>query len=106
MWEIWDKERRKEEKESQGGRERERVRRGERETERERWETEETTTGKVRNIHTQKSMIKWVTLFKKWITEDCFTKYPNITTILNRKLFTKVIKRPSEEAWVLVRQRI
>ncbi len=36
----------------------------------------------------------------KFITEDLFTKYTNITTKLIWKLFTKVIKRPSEEAWV------
>ncbi len=31
---------------------------------------------------------------------DWFTKYTNITTKLKWKLFTKVIKRPSENAWV------
>jgi hypothetical protein len=30
-------------------------------------------------------------------TEDGFTKYTNITTKLNWKLFTIVIKRPSKE---------
>jgi hypothetical protein len=36
----------------------------------------------------------------KFITEDSFTKYTNITTKLKWKLFAKVFKRPSEEAWV------
>ncbi len=38
----------------------------------------------------------------KSITEDGFTKYTNITTKLNWKLFTKVNKKPSEEAWVWI----
>ncbi len=42
----------------------------------------------------------------EFITEDSFTKYTNITTKLNWKLFTKVIKRPSKEAWVLDRQSL
>ncbi len=42
----------------------------------------------------------------KFITEDWFTKYANNTNKLNWKLFTKVIKKPSEEAWVLDRQSV
>jgi len=33
-------------------------------------------------------------------TEDYFTEHTNITTKLKLQLFTKVIKVPSEEAWV------
>ncbi len=40
----------------------------------------------------------------KFITEDSFSKYTNITTKLNWELFTKVIKKPSKEAWVSDRQ--
>jgi len=40
----------------------------------------------------------------KFITEDRFAKYTNITTELNWKLFTKVIKRPSKEDLGLDRQ--
>ena len=36
----------------------------------------------------------------KFITEDWSTNYTKITIKLNWKLFTKVIKKPSEEAWV------
>ncbi len=36
----------------------------------------------------------------KFITEDWFTKYTKISNKLEWKLFTKVIKRPSEEALV------
>jgi hypothetical protein len=38
----------------------------------------------------------------KFITEiqDTIVKYRNITTKLKWKILTKVIKRPSEEAWV------
>jgi hypothetical protein len=32
-------------------------------------------------------------------TEDSFPKYTNITTKLKHKLFTKVIREPTEEAW-------
>ncbi len=42
----------------------------------------------------------------EFVTEDWFTKHTNITTKLNWKLFTKVIKSPSEEAWGLDRQRV
>ncbi len=35
-----------------------------------------------------------------FITEDYFAKQTNITIKLKWKLFTKVIKEPSEEAWV------
>ncbi len=35
-----------------------------------------------------------------FITEDLFTKNANITTKLKWKLFTKVIKRPSDVVWV------
>ncbi len=53
-----------------------------------------------------KTKIKWVTLFKSsFFTEDWYTIYTNITTKLNWKLFTKLIKSPSKEAWVLDRQR-
>ncbi len=46
-------------------------------------------------------------LFKiKFITEDWFTKYTNITTKLNWKLFTKVIKRQSEGILGLDRQSV
>ncbi len=38
----------------------------------------------------------------EFITEDWFTKHTNITTKLKWKLFTKVIKSPSEEAWVWI----
>jgi len=38
----------------------------------------------------------------KFITEDGFSKYTNITTKLSWKLFTKVIQKPSEEAWVWI----
>jgi len=38
----------------------------------------------------------------EFIIEDWFSKYTNITTKLKWKLFTKGIKRPSEEAWVLM----
>ncbi len=41
-------------------------------------------------------------LRSKFITEDCFTKYTNIATKLKWKLFTKVIKRSSKEAWVWI----
>jgi hypothetical protein len=34
------------------------------------------------------------------IIEDLFTKHTNISTKLKWQLFTKVITRPSEEAWV------
>jgi hypothetical protein len=37
-----------------------------------------------------------------FITEDRFSKYTDITTKLNWKLFTKEIKRPSKEAWVWI----
>jgi hypothetical protein len=33
-------------------------------------------------------------------TDDLFPKQTNITTKLKQKLFTKVIKEPSEEAWI------
>ncbi len=36
----------------------------------------------------------------KFIIEDIFPKHANITTKLKWKLFTKVIKRPSKEAWI------
>ncbi len=38
----------------------------------------------------------------KFITEDYFTEHMNITTKLKWKLFTKVIKIPSEESlgWI------
>jgi hypothetical protein len=36
----------------------------------------------------------------KFITEDYFTDHTNIATKLKWKLFTKVIKMPSKEAWV------
>jgi len=39
-------------------------------------------------------------------TQDEFTRYINITTTLNWKLFTKVTNSPSEEAWVLDRQKV
>jgi hypothetical protein len=42
----------------------------------------------------------------KFITEDWITKYTNITTKLNWKLFTKVIMRPREESLGLDRQRV
>ncbi len=42
----------------------------------------------------------------KFITEDYFAKHTNITTKLKLKLFTKVIKKPSEEAWVPDRQGV
>jgi hypothetical protein len=40
----------------------------------------------------------------KFIAEDCITKYINIRSKLKWKLFTKVIKRQSKEAWLLDRQ--
>jgi hypothetical protein len=36
----------------------------------------------------------------RFIAEDGFPKYANITSKLKWKLFTKVIREPSEEAWV------
>ncbi len=36
------------------------------------------------------------------ITEDYFSKHTNITTKLKWKLFTKVIRVPSGEAWHLL----
>ncbi len=42
----------------------------------------------------------------KFITEDCFTNYRNITTKLNRRSLTKVIKRPSKEGLGLDRQSV
>ncbi len=36
------------------------------------------------------------------ITEDSFTKYTTITTKLKWKLFAKVIKSPSKEAWIWI----
>jgi hypothetical protein len=42
----------------------------------------------------------------KFITEDRYTKYTNITTKLNWKLFTKVIKRQSEGSLGLDRQSV
>ncbi len=38
----------------------------------------------------------------KFITEDWFTRYANVTTKLSWKLFTEGIKRPSEDAWVRI----
>jgi hypothetical protein len=38
----------------------------------------------------------------KFITEEYFTEHTNITTKLKLKLFTKLIKMPSEEAWVWI----
>jgi hypothetical protein len=40
------------------------------------------------------------------MTEDWFTKCRNITPKLNWKLFTEVIKKPSEEVRVLGRQSV
>ncbi len=37
-----------------------------------------------------------------FITEYYFTQHTNIITKLERKLFTKVIKMPSKEAWVWI----
>ncbi len=42
----------------------------------------------------------------KFITGDWFRKYTNITTKLNSKLFTKVIKKPSEGSVGLDRQSV
>jgi hypothetical protein len=42
----------------------------------------------------------------KFIMEDCFTKYTNITTKLSWKLFTKVITKLSKEAWVWDRHSV
>ncbi len=42
----------------------------------------------------------------EFITDNYFTKHTNITTKLKQKLFTKVIREQSEEAWFLVRQRV
>ncbi len=39
----------------------------------------------------------------KFITRYYFAEHTNITTKLRQKLFAKVIKMPSEEAWVLDR---
>ena len=51
------------------------------------------------------NIIKRVTANKSSLLLNIdFTKYTNITTKLNWKLFTKVIKKPSKEAWVLNRQ--
>jgi hypothetical protein len=36
----------------------------------------------------------------EFITEDCFPKHTNITTRLKQKLFSKVIREPSKEAWI------
>jgi hypothetical protein len=44
--------------------------------------------------------------YNNFITEDWLTKQTNITTKWNWKLCSKVIKRPSEEAWVLDRQSV
>jgi hypothetical protein len=41
-----------------------------------------------------------------FIPEDYFTECTNITSKLKKKLFTKVIKERSEEAWCLDRQRV
>ncbi len=38
----------------------------------------------------------------KFNTEDYFTEHTNITTELKQKLFTKVIKMLSKEAWVWI----
>ncbi len=38
----------------------------------------------------------------KFITEDYFTEITNITTKLKQKLLRKVIKMPTEEAWVRI----
>ncbi len=36
----------------------------------------------------------------KFITKDSIVKHTNFTTKLKCKVFTKVIKMPSKEAWV------
>jgi hypothetical protein len=36
-----------------------------------------------------------------FIAKHYFTEYTNITTKLKQKLFTKLIKMPSKEAWVV-----
>ncbi len=41
----------------------------------------------------------------KFNTEDYFPKHTNITTTLRWKLFTKVIREPSEEAWISLDRR-
>ncbi len=48
-------------------------------------------------------IIKQVTLNKSSLL---VTKHTNFTTKLNWKLFTKVIKIPNKEAWVLDRQSV
>ncbi len=42
----------------------------------------------------------------KFITEDYFTEHTNTTTKLKWKLFTKVMKERSKEAWGLDRQHL
>jgi hypothetical protein len=38
----------------------------------------------------------------KFITEDDFTEHKDITTELKWKLFSKVVKEPSKEAWLWI----
>jgi hypothetical protein len=48
---------------------------------------------------TLKSTINYGLYNKLKISEDSFTEHTNTTTRLKQKLFTKVIKMPSKEAW-------